>query len=157
MEIHHWNCFSNNALCDRRCGGVTSWGSGCHYVLCILMSTYYFSLWQAVWRGYILRVRLEQALEFAKFEDEDDFDFQEVDLKDFNFNEVCGLHTAQLETCCFLRQSVFLWICIHIYVTFYLLSMINANFNIVYKPSFFWFSHTYKRNCIIVTLNLFLY
>lgn len=65
------------------------------------MSTYYFSLWQAVWRGYILRVRLEQALEFAKFEDEDDFDFQEVDLKDFNFNEVCGLHTAQLKTCCF--------------------------------------------------------
>jgi hypothetical protein len=43
---------------------------------------------QAVWRGYILRVRLEQALEFAKFEDEDDFDFQEVDLKDFNFDEV---------------------------------------------------------------------
>uniref|UniRef100_K1QF97 Leucine-rich repeat and IQ domain-containing protein 1 n=1 Tax=Magallana gigas TaxID=29159 RepID=K1QF97_MAGGI len=42
---------------------------------------------QAVWRGYILRVKLEQALEFAKFEDEDDFDFQEVDLKDFNFNE----------------------------------------------------------------------
>ncbi|XP_052676986.1 leucine-rich repeat and IQ domain-containing protein 1-like [Crassostrea angulata] len=42
---------------------------------------------QAVWRGYILRVRLEQALEFAKFEDEDDFDFQEVDLKDLNFNE----------------------------------------------------------------------
>lgn len=105
--------------------------------LCSLMSTYYFSLWQAVWRGYILRVRLEQALEFAKFEDEDDFDFQEVDLKDFNFNEVCDLHTAQLETCCFLRQSVFIWICIHIYVTFYFLSMINANFNIVYKPFFF--------------------
>lgn len=47
-----------------------------------------------MWRGYILRVKLEQALEFAKFEDEDDFEFQEVDLKDFNFNEVCGLHTA---------------------------------------------------------------
>ena len=46
-------------------------------------------LWQAVWRGYILRLRLEQALEYAKFEDEDDFDFQEVDLKEFNFDEVC--------------------------------------------------------------------
>ena len=45
-------------------------------------------LWQAVWRGYILRLRLEQALEYAKFEDEDDFDFQEVDLKEFNFDEV---------------------------------------------------------------------
>ncbi|XP_062595804.1 leucine-rich repeat and IQ domain-containing protein 1-like [Saccostrea cucullata] len=42
---------------------------------------------QAVWRGYILRLRLEQALEFAKFEDEDDYDFQEVDLKEFNFDE----------------------------------------------------------------------
>ncbi|XP_078331507.1 leucine-rich repeat- and IQ domain-containing protein 1-like isoform X2 [Crassostrea virginica] len=42
---------------------------------------------QAVWRGYILRLRLEQALEYAKFEDEDDFDFQEVDLKEFNFDE----------------------------------------------------------------------
>ena len=47
-----------------------------------------FCLWQAVWRGYILRLRLEQALEYAKFEDEDNFDFQEVDLKEFNFDEV---------------------------------------------------------------------
>ena len=50
-------------------------------------------LWQAVWRGYILRLRLEQALEYAKFEDEDDFDFQE-----FNFDEVgvcvCGTCTV---------------------------------------------------------------
>ena len=62
-------------------------------------------LWQAVWRGYILRLRLEQALEYAKFEDEDDFDFQEVDLKEFNFDEVCfcvtctGIRKQKNTTC----------------------------------------------------------
>ncbi|KAK3101861.1 hypothetical protein FSP39_006854 [Pinctada imbricata] len=41
---------------------------------------------QAVWRGYILRLRLERAIEFARLEDDDE-DFLEVDLDDFNFNE----------------------------------------------------------------------
>ena len=44
---------------------------------------------QAYWRGYSLRVRLERALDFAKFdeEDEDDFEFGEVDMDEFKFDE----------------------------------------------------------------------
>jgi hypothetical protein len=43
---------------------------------------FYFVL-QAIWRGYSLRCRLERALDFAKFEDDEEFG--EVDMGDFNF------------------------------------------------------------------------
>lgn len=49
------------------------------------MLNFYFVL-QAIWRGYSLRCRLERALDFAKFEDDEEFG--EVDMGDFNFNEV---------------------------------------------------------------------
>ncbi|KAL3842586.1 hypothetical protein ACJMK2_020580, partial [Sinanodonta woodiana] len=38
---------------------------------------------QAVWRGYSLRSRLHAALEYAHFDDDDDLDFQEVNLDEF--------------------------------------------------------------------------
>ncbi|XP_069132519.1 leucine-rich repeat and IQ domain-containing protein 1-like [Argopecten irradians] len=42
---------------------------------------------QAVFRGYNLRNKLEKALEFARFEESEDEDFDEVDLGEFNFDE----------------------------------------------------------------------
>ena len=47
---------------------------------------------QALWRGYILRKRLQMALDYARLEDQsdddDDFFDDEIDMSAFNFNEV---------------------------------------------------------------------
>ena len=49
-------------------------------------------LFQALWRGYILRKRLQLALDYARLEessdDDDDFFKDEIDMSAFNFNEV---------------------------------------------------------------------
>ncbi|XP_021360753.1 leucine-rich repeat and IQ domain-containing protein 1-like isoform X1 [Mizuhopecten yessoensis] len=42
---------------------------------------------QAVFRGYNLRNKLEKAIEFARLDDDEDEDFDEVDLGQFNFDE----------------------------------------------------------------------
>lgn len=40
-----------------------------------------------MWRGYNLRCKLLKALDFAKFDDEEE-EFGEIDMNDLNFNEV---------------------------------------------------------------------
>ena len=46
---------------------------------------------QAVWRGYILRLKLSAALEFARMQPDMDDDIDEFDMSQFNFDEVTAI------------------------------------------------------------------
>lgn len=127
------------------------------------------SLWQAVWWGYIMRVRLSLcSLYFNEYilflsvtgcveglypEGQTGTGPgvrqvwgrgwlwlpgggpQRFQLQRGLWSPYCAVGNMLSSQGISIHMNNFL--CIHIYVTFYLLSMINANFNIVYKPSFF--------------------